>query len=172
MFCNSFPSMSSIDYGYQQNGYAAAKSLDALLRGERLSSQTVLTPPKELIVRQSTDAFAVKDARVGRALRFMADNSHLPLSIGDVAKAAGVARQNLDKPFLREVGRTINDELIRLRIEQLKRLLVTVEDSQKSIFCMAGFGSESQAYRSFKRLTGETPAEYRKRRKHSPLFVR
>jgi LacI family transcriptional regulator len=169
-FCQPFPSMSSIDSGYQRIGYEAARLLDALMRGEAPPNEALLVPPKELVIRQSTDAFAVKDPRVARALRFMADHSHLSLSVSDIAKAAGVARQNLDKPFFRAVGRTINDELIRLRIEQLKRLLVTLEDSQKSIFRIAGFGSESQAYRCFKQFTGETPTEYRKRRKHSPYL--
>jgi LacI family transcriptional regulator len=163
--CNLFPTLSSIDLGYEQNGYEAARLLATLMRGrKRPPPAPILVPPKELILRQTSDVFAVTDPRVARALRFLADNSHRAISVGDAAAVAGINRQNLNRLFKRHVGHSINKELIRLRVEAFKRLLVESDMPLKRAGAQAGFGSESQVYRVFKRLNGMTPAEYREKR--------
>ncbi|MDP6523321.1 MAG: substrate-binding domain-containing protein [Kiritimatiellia bacterium] len=162
--CNLFPTLSSIDLGYEQNGYEAARLLEELMLGKAPPEETILVPPKELVLRQTSDVFAVTDPRVSRALRFLADNSHCEISVGDVAAVAGINRQNLNRLFNRHIGHSINRELIRLRIEAFKRLLVESDMPLKKAGAQAGFGSESQVYRVFKRLNGMTPAEYREKR--------
>jgi LacI family transcriptional regulator len=158
--------MSSIDLGYEQNGYEAACLLAELMQSKSKAPPTtpILIPPKELILRQTSDVFAVTDLRVTRALRFLADNTHRTISVDEAAEAAGVNRQSLNRLFKHHIGHSINKELIRLRIEAFKRLLVESDMPLKEIGAQAGFGSESQVYRAFKSLTGMTPAEYREKR--------
>jgi LacI family transcriptional regulator len=160
-----FPTLSSVDYGYVRNGYEAGRLLAGLMRGEAPPTEVVRVSPKELVVRDSSDFFAVNDVRVAEALRFMAEHSAESISVTKVAQAAGISQQSLNKLFHHHVGHTVNTELIRLRVEHFKRLLVGSDESAKKLYALSGFGTESLAYHTFKRLTGQTPAQYREERK-------
>jgi LacI family transcriptional regulator len=166
MHCkHMFPTLSSVDPGYNRNGYEAARLLAGLMRGETPPTEVLRVPPKELVVRDSSDFFAVNDARVATALRFMAENPERLISVTEVAEAAGMSQQKLNKLFHHYVGHTVNAELIRLRVEHFKRLLVESDEPVKKVYGRSGFGTESLAYRTFKRLTGQTPAQYREERR-------
>ena len=167
MICNAIdPTLSSIDSGDQQCGYEAAKLLDSLMQGETPPDEALFTPPKELVVRGSSDVFAVSDTKVEQALRYMVDHASDAISVPMIAHAVNIGRQALERRFKQHVGRTINDELIRLRVEKLKRLLVDSDTPIKMLSAEVGFGTTANMHTMFKRHTGETPVVYRK--KHSP----
>jgi LacI family transcriptional regulator len=167
LICNGIePSISSIDLSFHEVGYRAADLMCRLLNGEKLTSKTRFVQPSELVVRRSSDVFAVTDAHVTRALRVMADHVGDSLSVTDVAKAAGIGRQSLERRFRQHLGRTINEEMIRLKISKLKRLLLEGDQSIKELSSEAGFGTTVSMHTMFKRHTGMTPHEFRK--EHQP----
>jgi len=167
IICTSIdPTLSSIDFGHPQCGFEAARLLDKLMQGEVLPIEPRYTPVKALVVRRSSDVFAVSDLKVEQALRYIADHSSDPISVPLIAQAVGLGRKTLEQRFNQHLGRSINDELIRLRIEKLKRLLVEGTESITKISELAGFGTTTNMHRRFKRFTCMTPAEYRK--KHGP----
>lgn len=163
-----YPSLSAIELGYQRVGYEAASLLANLLEGEPPAGETLVIPPKELIARESSDSFAVNDSRVAAALRYMAEKSDQPIGVTDVAQAAGMAQQNLNRLFHHFLGHTVNAELIRLRVEHYKRLIASSDAPLEELALQAGFGTAKHVYRTFKRLTGQTPAEYREERRVRP----
>jgi LacI family transcriptional regulator len=168
MICNaSNPTLSSIDMSDRRCGYEAAQLLDRMMNGEKIKNDFIqLIPPKELVLRRSSDAYAVEDPAMTRALAFMAEKSHLRISVEDIAKAAGVGRQTLEHRFRKYLNRTINDELIRLRISRMKRLLVESDETIGEISNQVGFGTTANMHIMFKRLTNMTPIDYRQ--KHNP----
>lgn len=162
--CNAAnPSLSSIDRGDWKCGYEAAYLLNQLMKGKKAPLEILMIPPKELVVRGSSDIHAVSDPRVARALSHMVRESSDKLSVQDIAQFAGVGRQTLERGFQTHLGRTINDELIRLRISKLKRLLVETEESVKELSAKVGFGTTANMFSMFKRHTGMTPREYREK---------
>jgi LacI family transcriptional regulator len=168
MICNSIdPSISSIDMGHRNCGYEAARLLDLLMNGEKISGNLIrLIPPKEVVLRRSSDAYAVDDTATSRALAFMSENSHRRISVNDIAKAAGIGRQTLEHRFRKFLNRPINDELIRLRVSKMKRLLVETRLTIDKISDQVGFGTTANMHVMFKRLTSMTPIAYRE--KHNP----
>jgi len=160
------PTLSSIDVGFPQCGFEAARLLDKLMQGDTLPLEPLYTPVKTLVARRSSDVFAVSDPKVEQALRYMADHASDRLSVSLIAQTVGLGRQTLTQRFNRHLGRTINDELIRLRVEKLKRLLVEGDDSLTRVSDMAGSGTTANMHTMFKRHTGMMPVEYRK--KHGP----
>jgi LacI family transcriptional regulator len=167
LICTSFdPTLSSLDLGYHQCGFEAARVLDGLMNGGGAPSQVLHVPPKALVVRHSSDVHAVGDPKVARALRFMAEHGGGALAVPEIAAAVGLGRQSLERRFRRHVGRTINDELIRLRVSKLKRLLVQSGQPVTLLGAQAGFGTAVSMHTMFKRRTGLTPEAYR--RKHRP----
>ncbi len=172
VICNaSSPTLSSIDMSDKRCGYEAAQLLGRMMNGKKISNDTMhLIPPKELILRRSSDAYAVEDVALARALVFMADNSHSKISVADIAKAAGIGRQTLEHRFRKQLNRTVNDELIRLRISKMKRLLVESQKTIGEISDQVGFGTTANMHVMFKRLTDMTPITYRE--KHNPKLDR
>lgn len=91
--CNApSPSLSSIDLGFGMIGYRAAALLDQMMAGHLAPPTPQLVIPAELVSRQSTDAHAVDDPVVGRALRFMTENGHLRIQVDHVATAVSTHR--------------------------------------------------------------------------------
>ena len=164
----SEPSLSSIDRAAWKIGYEAARALDRLMRGEKPPAADLRIPPKEIFVRRSTDFHAVKDPRVARALSFMGRSSAASLSVPEIARHVGVGRQTLERSFREHLGRTVNEELIRLRVSMLKRLLVESDESVKELCARVGFGTAAAMFPMFKRHTGLTPKAYRKKHGTSP----
>jgi LacI family transcriptional regulator len=117
-------------------------------------------------LRRSSDAYAVDDTATSRALAFMSENSHRRISVNDIAKAAGIGRQTLEHRFRKFLNRPINDELIRLRVSKMKRLLVETRLTIDKISDQVGFGTTANMHVMFKRLTSMTPIAYRE--KHNP----
>ena len=172
MICNSSnPTLSSIDMGHRNCGYEAARLLDKLMSGRKTGDELVTRiAPKEVVLRRSSDAYAVEDPALVRALTFMAENSHIKISVTDIAKAAGLGRQTLEHRFRKQLNRTVNDELIRLRISKMKRLLVETEQTIGEISDQVGFGTTANMHVMFKRHTKMTPIAYRE--KHNPKLNR
>jgi len=152
-------------------GYEAALLLDSLMRGKKPPKDAVMIPPKELVVRASSDFHAVSDPRVARALSYMAAHSAEQLSVSMIAQFAGVGRQTLERGFRQCPGRTVNEELIRLRISTLERLLVQSQESIKELSNKVGFGTTANMFTMFKRHAGMTPKEYRGKTRISAAFI-
>ncbi|MCC7464442.1 MAG: hypothetical protein IT480_18510, partial [Gammaproteobacteria bacterium] len=105
--CN--PPLSSIHAGHSSVGYAAAATLDVMLRG-RAPVMPRLTPPQEVVARLSTDMLAVEDPKVVAALRYLRDHAHQGLGVEGVARASGLSRSVLQRRFRLLLRRSVHDE--------------------------------------------------------------
>lgn len=162
LICNAAsPSLSSIDLSYRRCGYEAARLLDHLLNGGKAPDEPIYVPPKELVLRRSSDAYAVSDPLLTKALTYMSQNSHFKITVDDIAKSAGIGRQSLEHRFRKQLQRTVNSELIRLRVSKMKRLLIETEKTVGEISDQAGFSTTANMHVMFKRHTGLTPISYR-----------
>lgn len=156
------PAITSIEFGLERVGYRAGALLDELLRGCRAPKKPILLPPVGLVIRESSDAFAVDDPLVAQALRYMADQCERPIQVQDVVDHVPASWRNLERLFQKVRGRTINDELTRLRLERVKRLLAETEMEIKRITFRCGFKSPHQLCRVFRRAEGQSPGEFRR----------
>jgi LacI family transcriptional regulator len=121
-------------------------------------------PPKGLVVRESTDFYAVDDELVARALAFIAANSHLKIGQSQVSRAVTTEPKTLQRRFRKVLDRTITEEIRRVRIERAKRELTQTDRSLDEISRKAGFGPRKRMYEVFCRDVGLAPSEYRKQR--------
>jgi LacI family transcriptional regulator len=166
------PSLSSVEMGYERVGYEAARLLGRLMddrekgtkqkKGE--APEHILMPPKGLVVRESTDFYAVDDELVARALAFIAANSHLKIGQSQVSHAVAKEPKTLQRRFHKVLDRTITEEIRRVRIERAKRELTQTDRSLDEISRKAGFGPRKRMYEVFCRDVGLAPSEYRKQR--------
>lgn len=156
------PTVTSIDMGFEEIGYRAASLLDHLMQGKRPPANPELIKPSKLVTRQSTDAFATEDSFVSNALRFMAENSHRPLSVKDVALSVGLNRRSLERRFNQYSPEGVARQITRMRIERAKRLIIETKGSLKSIAIDCGFRNSDHLSKAFKRTERLTPSQFRK----------
>ena len=84
-----------------------------------------------------------------------------PLKLADIAEAVGVHPVHLAQTFHKSYRCTVGDYVRRLRIESTCRELATSEAPIVEIALAAGFCDQSHFTRTFKRLTGIAPSQYR-----------
>ncbi|MBT3199770.1 MAG: substrate-binding domain-containing protein [Phycisphaerales bacterium] len=162
VICLAEPNLTSIEIGYERVGYRAAELLDQMMDGAPAPTEPILVEPTNLIPRQSSDALAVEDPLVAQALRYTSENSHKMIRVNDIANAVHVNRRTLERRFRSVLGRSVTDEIMRLRVERVKRLLVETKTPLKIMAIEAGFGDGAHMLAIFKRIEGTTPSAYRR----------
>ena len=98
---------------------------------------------------------------LARAVEVLRESFTEHLTLTQVASAAGVHPVYLAREFRRCQGCTIGEYLRRLRIERACRQLSSTDESLATIAAATGFSDQSHFSRTFKRLMGMTPAQYR-----------
>lgn len=155
------PPLTSIDHGTRRIGYEAAAMLDQWMTTGRRPQKSVLVQPIGVVARPSTDLLATRDPDVGAALRFIRARANVALKVSDVLNHVAVSRRSLELHFQEEIGRTIHEEILRVRIERAKHLLITSDQNILQIGTACGFSYASQFSRAFTRETGKTPLAFR-----------
>lgn len=109
------------------------------------------------------------DPVVAAALRSMHARPAHPWTVAELARAGAVSRSTLAARFKDTVGLGPLDYLTRWRIELASRRLRIGDDTLATIAVAVGYGSESALSTAFKRITGLSPREYRRRRAGTAL---
>ncbi len=155
------PSLTSIDVRYEELGYQSAELLQTMLDGAPAPTEPIIIEPLGIVGRQSTDFLAVDDPIVAEALRFIAANSHRSINVDDVAEVVHVARRTLERRFRAELGRSVAEEIRRLRVERARRQLSETDLPIKQIAIDAGFSDATRMYEVFIRELGKSPSQIR-----------
>jgi LacI family transcriptional regulator len=164
LICEStVPHLSAVIQPAEQIGYEAAALLDAAIATPDLPTTTMLLPPLGIAARQSTDLLAVDDDDVREAIKFIRDHAHHPIAVRDITAHVAVSRRTLETKFQATIGRTPAHELRRVRLELAKTRLVETNDPITKIVFAAGFNSRQVFSTLFRRATGVTPSQYRRR---------
>lgn len=158
------PSLSSIEVGFERQGYEAARLLDQLMSGKKPPSQPILIPPVGVVIRESTDFFAVDDETVMAALKYISQNAHRDISPEDVARSIAIEPRTLHRRFQKHLNRPVAREILRVRFERAKRELVQGRRSMEEIARVVGFGGAMRMYDIFRRELGVSPRQFRKER--------
>ncbi len=154
--------LSSINCNYEHQGYEAAALLDRLMKGERKPSTPTVIPLRGITVRRSTDVVAIPDLATARVLRHLRDHYRERRSIQEIVTGLAVPMRRVHTHFRTHVGRTMLEELTRLRVENAKKLLRNGKSKSETIGIESGFSNRFHFVQAFKRVTGKTPREFRK----------
>lgn len=159
----SHPQLSSVDLAPEAIGYEAAALLERLMSGQRPRQRDIQFPPRGIITRLSTDVLATKDQAVAKAMRFIRTQACAGIHVQDVLRHVMLSRSALEPRLKQVLGRTIHQEIHRVRLERAKVLLATTDLPAKQIAVEAGFRYVQYLGIVFRQATGQTPASYRKR---------
>lgn len=157
----SIPSITTVDRDVENHSRSACQILAEIMEGKAAENPCWIVP-RGITERESTNMLATKDRDVAKPLRYMWDHLDMSLSIEDVAKHVGLSSRQLERRFHDALGRGVNAELQRRRLQVLSRLLVSTQTPIADWAPMLGFGSASYLHRVFRKAYGTTPARYRR----------
>lgn len=159
----STPPISSIPFDRHEIGLRSAERLDVLMQGMLPAMPELRVRPQPLVERASSSTIAVDDELVAEALAYIRQNAVNNLSAGEVARDLHVSRRNLERRFHAQMGRTILEEIHRVRIKRAKVLLRDRDVSTKQAAVLSGFRTIDRFTAIFTRYAGMLPGAYRSR---------
>ncbi|MBD2843592.1 helix-turn-helix transcriptional regulator [Paenibacillus sp. IB182496] len=108
--------------------------------------------------------------RIRPALALIDQRYREQLELADVAAALGMSSSQASRFFTREMGRSFKDYLLRLRLREAKRLLLSTRKSAAEVCFESGFQSVATFYRLFKSEAGMSPQDYRRENDWSAII--
>jgi AraC-like DNA-binding protein len=107
---------------------------------------------------------ANQDRTLRRALAYIHRNCAGPLSLSRVSREAGFAPNYFSRLFKKSQRMTFESYVQQVRIQRAKQMLAQRTHDVQRIGSLCGFSSASYFGQVFKRSTGVTPLEYRRRK--------
>ncbi|MCC5806023.1 MAG: substrate-binding domain-containing protein [Opitutales bacterium] len=158
--------ISSIALNSEKIGYEAAGLLKRLLDGEEFEPGFVLRVPSLGVEsRTSTEAFKHEDPIIRKTLGLLRREIANITSVAQCAALVGSSRSTLERRFRDILGRTVREVIESTRIDYTKSLLRETDLTITEIAASAGFGDSRMLSVVFRRVTGRTPSEFRRRMK-------
>jgi AraC family transcriptional regulator len=127
----------------------------------RLLAAHLLRKHSSLADTVTAPAGGLSRAQVERAIDYMESNLCEPLTLADVANASGLSPSHFARRFKSATGAPPHQYLISMRVERAKRLLLQREPIAE-IALECGFSHQEHLTRVFRRMTGVTPACFRR----------
>ena len=160
---NAATSLTSIEIDFRQAGRVCADLLAQALENPGRKPETRTFGPSRIVRRQSTRWLKTCDSRIARALERIRREACLGLKAADIVADIGAARRTAEMRFRAETGRSILEEINATRLEHAFELLKKPNYPISLVAGECGWQTDAYLKRLFKRTTGLTMREWRKR---------
>jgi AraC family transcriptional regulator len=100
--------------------------------------------------------------RLMYVLRYIEMNIGEPITLANLAAAAGMSRMYFAKQFRTTTGIRPHDFVLRKRIERAQQLLAATSDALVDIALSVGFKTQAHFTTIFKNVVGSTPHQWRR----------
>lgn len=158
--------LSSVQPDADGVGYLAAETLDAITKQRHevglRSAKIRHVPPVRVVQRESTEVFAVEDRELARVCRFIRRNACKGINVTDVVEYSNLSRRQLERRFRNELQCTPREEITRVQIRRIKRLLSETDMPLERIAQLVGYSHTENVSVIFRRETGQTPGAFRR----------
>ena len=150
------------------------EAYDALVKNARINKKEIAEHLLNLFILQLEETMRSKSysGLTQKIIDYIERNLSNKITLSDISKFTFFSPGYCENVFKRDTGKSINDYLINERLENAKKLLaedvLTLEAISESI------GIEDYNYfsRLFKKRTGFTPKEYRKKLCNYDVYVK
>ena len=125
--------------------------------------------PLSVVTRESTGYDAMRNSVIARALRFIhSEACRRRIGVADVVQAADGSRRYVEQRFRKHLNSSVRDIILRTKIESAQSLLEESNLSIGEIAEQCGNMNESHLAVLFKKATGLSMRDYRKRNREPP----
>jgi len=134
-----------------------------MLTGKFNGPQVEHVRATNVVQRLSTQVIVIEDRELSKVLRFIREQACQGIDVNDVLEITSLSRRQLERRFRAELNSTPHQEITSTRIQRVKKLLNESLMTLDQISKLAGFKHKELLCSVFKRETGETPSQYRRR---------
>ena len=164
---NVSPTLTSIEPDFENAAFRASAILDRMIHAKAsLPRRIIHCGVKGIIERESTQDRRGTGRIIALAREFIRTRACTGIGVPDVARHLNVSRRTLEQRFSERLGSTVLDEIRRIRLEQVQRLLQETDDTIKDITFACGFKSEIALKPLFKKRFGMTMTAWRATHPH------
>ncbi len=162
LLCNvASPQISAVELASHRIGETAAKLLAKMMSGGVAPKRETLVPPLRVRARHSTDILAMPDSEIAGVLEYIRDRAPRGITVADLLKAFPISRRRLEQRFRAELNRSPAEEIRRVRMAYVGRMLLDSDKPVATIASDAGFSTGASLSQAFRQYFGTTPGEYR-----------
>lgn len=158
------PTLSSIDPNGRGVGHAAAETLAHLFDDPANPPVSPKIGPLRLVERQSTNVFPLDPPWLSDALVYIRNNVTNQLTASDVYRHLGKSHTLVDQAFRKTLKSSVQQEIIRQRLTEAKRLVSTTDLPLGQVARRAGFTSPQYFCSAFTKAFGASPTAIRNKR--------
>ncbi len=134
----SSPPLSSIRLPTRRIGRRAAALVKALIGGAPAPAKAEILQPLNVVGRAST-ALSTGDEQLKEVIDFLRRHLDEPITVSYAARRLGIGRRRLERRFADCFGWGPGEQLMRLRIERARQLLVDTDSPISRIAAESGF---------------------------------
>ena len=113
--------------------------------------------------RSITDDNPKQKELVHIAVQYIKDYFERDINLNDICGYVFLSPSYFTRIFKREIGFSPISFLIKTRIDRAKELLVQTDEKASDIALSVGYANQQRFNETFKKITGMTPIEYRKK---------
>ncbi len=146
-----------LEEAYFATRVLAPPQYESLIRLLEIFAEHLASCANALTLAKATD----EPPAIAKARDFIGDHAEDDLSLGAVARVVNMSASYFSEKFKEATGMNFVDYVTRTRIEKARNLLQNPQRRISEVAFDVGFQSLSQFNRTFKRITGQTPTEYR-----------
>lgn len=161
--CNlSVPRLSSINQRVETAGYNVARMISKMISEGSMTCPDIRVEPGNLITRRSSDILVNDDPDITTVLKYIHEHLAEKIVVNDLVKLVPLSRRLLETKFSKSTGYSIYEYIIRARVKKMAELLkegMSVTEAALTI----GATDTKNISRSFKKIKGITPNEFRKK---------
>ncbi|MEM6365506.1 MAG: substrate-binding domain-containing protein, partial [Planctomycetota bacterium] len=159
------PPISSIVNPSEAIGRAACELLTDLMRDGTATNPRRTLSPSRVVIRQSSDAYAVDDPHLHRALEIIRRDATKGLTPAAIHGQLDCSRRSLERRFQELLGHSMLEEIRRVRLRLAHQLLVETRMPIERIADSVGFTHPRTFSTQFRKRFGQSPTEVRRRGK-------
>jgi len=109
--------------------------------------------------------------RLNKVCSYTLTNYKLEISLEEIASISNLSITSFCRYFKLMTKKTFSDFLIEIRISHACRFLIEDRLPTEVLSSECGFNNISNFYRHFKKITGMTPLEYKRKYLHNPSLL-
>ena len=162
IWSSASPHLTSLQLPFRELGFKAAEMLDKLLRGRKPPMRTIRVGGTHLFERESSAHIPPATTLVENAREYIREHACEGIGAIDVIRHVGTSRSLLELRFRQVCGKSILEDILDVRLAEVRRQLEKTNRSILQIGRDCGFKAPNYLKRLFRNRFGTSMRDYRR----------